>query len=130
MAIQSQSQTGDAAPAIKPSRNNKQGLYLGVIFPCVSNILGVILFLRLPWLMGKAGTWMGTLMVVFSLLVTGITASSLAAVATNGKIQGGGAYFLISRSMGPAIGAAVGLCFFLANSIGAAMYFLGTVEAW
>merc|ERR1719498_1512376 len=55
---------------------------------------------------------------------------SLSAVATNGKILGGGSYYLISRSLGPALGAGVGLCFYMANSIGAAMYFMGTVEAW
>ena len=44
--------------------------------------------------------------------------------------MGGGSYFFISRSLGPALGAGVGLCFYIANSIGAAMYFTGTVEAW
>jgi len=118
------------ANEVKRAKGPGQGLVLGVVFPCFANILGVILFLRLPWIMGKAGVWQGVCVVLFACCVTGITATSLAAVATNGKIQGGGAYFIISRSMGPAIGSAVGVCFFLANSIGSAMYLIGFVEAW
>jgi amino acid transporter len=107
-----------------------QGLFLGVIFPCMANILGVLLFLRLPWIIGKAGIFHGFCLVSICCSCTFVTALSMAAVATNGKIAGGGSYFLISRSLGPALGAGVGLCFYMANSIGAAMYFMGTVEAW
>jgi potassium/chloride transporter 4/5/6 len=107
-----------------------QGTLMGVIFPCTANILGVLLFLRLPWIVGKAGIMHGFLLVLVCCSCTFITTLSLSAVATNGKILGGGSYYLISRSLGPAVGAGVGLCFYMANSIGAAMYFMGTVEAW
>jgi len=107
-----------------------QGTLLGVIFPCTANILGVLLFLRLPWIVGKAGILQGFLLVLVCCACTFITSLSLSAIATNGKILGGGSYYLISRSLGPAVGAGVGLCFYMANSIGAAMYLMGTVEAW
>jgi len=107
-----------------------QGMVFGVIFPTTANILGVLLFLRLPWIVGKAGVLHSFCLVAVCCTCTFITSLSLSAVATNGKIQGGGSYFLISRSLGPALGAGVGLCFYMANSIGAAMYFMGTVEAW
>lgn len=107
-----------------------QGTVMGVIFPCTANILGVLLFLRLPWIVGKAGILQGFALVFVCCTCTFITSLSLSAVATNGKILGGGSYYIISRSLGPAIGAGVGLCFYMANSIGAAMYFMGTVEAW
>merc|ERR1719265_3146178 len=107
-----------------------QGTLMGVIFPCTANILGVLLFLRLPWIVGKAGILQGFLLVLVCCACTFITSLSLSAIATNGKILGGGSYYLISRSLGPAIGAGVGLCFYMANSIGAAMYLMGTVEAW
>uniref|UniRef100_A0A7S0AM74 Amino acid permease/ SLC12A domain-containing protein n=1 Tax=Pyrodinium bahamense TaxID=73915 RepID=A0A7S0AM74_9DINO len=106
------------------------GILQGVVFPCMANILGVLLFLRLPWIIGKAGILHGFLLVFICCCCTFVTALSLSAVATNGKIAGGGSYYLISRSLGPALGAGVGLCFYMANSIGAAMYFMGTVEAW
>ncbi|CEM08836.1 unnamed protein product [Vitrella brassicaformis CCMP3155] len=108
----------------------KQGVVMGVIFPCMANILGVLLFLRLPWIVGKAGILFSLLIVFICCSCTFITALSLSAVATNGKIRAGGSYFLISRSLGPPIGAAVGLCFYLGNSVGASMYLIGTVEAW
>lgn len=106
------------------------GIFQGVVFPCMANILGVLLFLRLPWIVGKAGIMNGFLLVFICCSCTFITALSLSAVATNGRIAGGGSYYLISRSLGPALGAGVGLCFYMANSIGAAMYFMGTVEAY
>jgi len=107
-----------------------QGTLMGVVFPCMSNILGVVLFLRAPWIIGKAGILQGFLLILICCICTFVTSLSLSAIATNGRIKGGGAYYLISRSLGPAVGAGVGLCFYMANSIGAAMYFMGTVEAW
>ncbi|KAF4677520.1 hypothetical protein FOL47_000908 [Perkinsus chesapeaki] len=82
----------------------------------------------------KQGTIQGVVGAIDLLLWTNsgtfITSLSLSAVATNGKVKAGGSYYLISRSLGPAIGSAVGLNFFLANGIGAAMYIIGTVEAF
>jgi len=112
------------------SSGGGQGLWAGVIFPCTANILGVILFLRAPWIVGKAGIANAFGLVFVCCICTFVTTLSLSAVATNGKILGGGSYYIISRSLGPALGAGVGLCFYMANSIGAAMYLMGTVEAW
>ena len=106
------------------------GMVQGVIFPCMGNILGVILFLRGPWIVGKGGILEAFGVGAVCCTCTFLTTLSLSAIATNGKIAGGGAYYLISRSLGPALGAGVGLCFYMANSIGAAMYFMGCVEAW
>eukprot|EP00931_Biecheleriopsis_adriatica_P058779 TRINITY_DN35076_c0_g1_i1.p1 TRINITY_DN35076_c0_g1~~TRINITY_DN35076_c0_g1_i1.p1 ORF type:complete len:1025 (+),score=157.76 TRINITY_DN35076_c0_g1_i1:47-3121(+) len=112
------------------SSKGSLGVVQGVIFPCMGNILGVILFLRGPWIVGKAGIIEGFGVGAVCCTCTFLTTLSLSAIATNGKIAGGGAYYLISRSLGPALGAGVGLCFYMANSIGAAMYFMGCVEAW
>eukprot|EP00927_Polykrikos_kofoidii_P083178 TRINITY_DN8465_c0_g1_i1.p1 TRINITY_DN8465_c0_g1~~TRINITY_DN8465_c0_g1_i1.p1 ORF type:complete len:1014 (+),score=127.58 TRINITY_DN8465_c0_g1_i1:70-3042(+) len=119
----------DAEEAMS-KKGQGQGLWTGVVFPCTANILGVILFLRGPWIVGKAGIANAFGLVFVCCTCTFITTLSLSAVATNGKIMAGGSYYLISRSLGPALGAGVGLCFYMANSIGAAMYFMGTVEAW
>ena len=62
-------------------------------------------------------------------VVTFVTSISMSAVATNGQISGGGVYFMISRSLGPEFGGAIGLMFTLANSIAVAMYTIGFAEA-
>lgn len=105
-------------------------MMMGVFFPTTTSILGVLLFLRLPWVVGKAGVFQACGLVAVCCVCTFATTLSLSAVATNGQIKAGGSYFLISRSLGPALGASVGISEFIANSIGAAMYFMGTVEAW
>ncbi|KAK8750030.1 hypothetical protein OTU49_015196 [Cherax quadricarinatus] len=58
-------------------------------------------------------------------IVTIITTLSMSAVATNGRIQAGGVYYMISRSLGPEFGGSIGLMFTVANSIAAATYIIG-----
>eukprot|EP01063_Lacrimia_lanifica_P037684 TRINITY_DN780_c0_g2_i1.p1 TRINITY_DN780_c0_g2~~TRINITY_DN780_c0_g2_i1.p1 ORF type:complete len:969 (+),score=428.67 TRINITY_DN780_c0_g2_i1:45-2951(+) len=107
----------------------KLGTMKGVYLPCVQNILGVILFLRLPWIAAQAGVIQCTLVVGLCILSTVITSLSLAAIATNGQVQAGGPYFIISRNLGPEIGGSVGVIFYLGTTIAATMYILGAIEA-
>src|SRR5690606_17090658 len=76
------------------------GTFGGVFTPCVLTILGVIMFLRFGQVVGEAGILRALLIVVLAKAITTCTALSLSAIATNTKVQGGGAYFLISRSLG------------------------------
>jgi solute carrier family 12 sodium/potassium/chloride transporter 2 len=73
---------------------------LTVQMPCLLNIWGVMLFLRMTWVMGQCGIVQGLLMTLCN-VVTTITAISMSAVTTNGKIKGGGVYYMISRALGP-----------------------------
>uniref|UniRef100_A0A8B9IUE9 Amino acid permease/ SLC12A domain-containing protein n=1 Tax=Amazona collaria TaxID=241587 RepID=A0A8B9IUE9_9PSIT len=100
-----------------PSMSTLMGVYL----PCMQNIFGVILFLRLTWMVGMAG-------VLQSFLITMLTTISMSAIATNGVVPAGGSYFMISRSLGPEFGGAVGLCFYLGTTFAGAMYILGAIE--
>ena len=97
----------------------------GVMVPCLLNIWGVIMFLRLGWVVGQAGILLGTAIITLSNVVTGITAMSLFAICTNGEVKGGGAYFLISRSLGPLYGGVIGLLFFVAQAVASSMYVIG-----
>uniref|UniRef100_A0A8D2B2A7 Solute carrier family 12 member 7 n=1 Tax=Sciurus vulgaris TaxID=55149 RepID=A0A8D2B2A7_SCIVU len=104
------------------------GTFIGVYLPCLQNILGVILFLRLTWIVGAAGVLESFLIVSLCCTCTMLTAISMSAIATNGVVPAGGSYYMISRSLGPEFGGAVGLCFYLGTTFAGAMYILGTIE--
>nr|CDS29060.2 solute carrier family 12 [Hymenolepis microstoma] len=84
----------------------------------------------MPWIAGVAGGLQFFLMVGFCCLCTTITTLSMSAIATNGKVPAGGSYFMISRSIGPEFGGAVGILFYLGTSMAAAMYLVGSVEVF
>ncbi len=104
------------------------GTFKGVFMPSILTILGVIMFLRFPWVLGSVGL-MGTLLIVtLSVAITLLTGLSIAAMATNMRVGGGGAYYMISRTLGLEVGAAVGLPLFLAQALGIAFYIAGFTE--
>uniref|UniRef100_A0A7N6BKB0 Solute carrier family 12 member 3 n=1 Tax=Anabas testudineus TaxID=64144 RepID=A0A7N6BKB0_ANATE len=95
---------------------------------CMLNIWGVILYLRLPWITAQAGIGLTWVIILLSSCITGITGLSTSAIATNGKVKGGGTYFLISRSLGPELGGSIGLIFAFANAVAVAMHTVGFAE--
>ncbi|XDA82745.1 hypothetical protein R6Z07F_012658 [Ovis aries] len=112
----------------KPVQAPRMGTFMGVYLPCLQNIFGVILFLRLTWVVGIAGIIEAFCMVFICCSCTMLTAISMSAIATNGVVPAGGSYYMISRSLGPEFGGAVGLCFYLGTTFAGAMYILGTIE--
>ncbi|XP_063215626.1 bumetanide-sensitive sodium-(potassium)-chloride cotransporter-like isoform X2 [Bacillus rossius redtenbacheri] len=107
----------------------KFGWLEGVFMRCLLNIWGVMLFLRLSWVIGQAGMGEGVTVICLANVVTLLTTISMSAVCTNGQIKGGGVYYMISRSLGPEFGGAIGLMFTLANSIAVSMYVVGFCES-
>ena len=105
------------------------GTFGGVFTPCTLTILGVIMFLRFGEVVGQAGIWSALAIVAISKVITTLTALSLSAIATNTRVKGGGAYFLISRSLGVEFGGAIGVVFFIAQAVSVAMYVIGFTEA-
>ncbi|XP_048449645.1 solute carrier family 12 member 6-like [Rhincodon typus] len=121
----------EAENVTNKKRNGKSpqmGMLMGVYLPCLQNILGVILFLRLTWVVGTAGILQSFCIIFLCCCCTMLTAISMSAIATNGVVPAGGSYFMISRSLGPEFGGAVGLCFYLGTTFAAAMYILGAIE--
>ncbi|KAK3600462.1 hypothetical protein CHS0354_013017 [Potamilus streckersoni] len=118
------------AGVLKPATASavKFGWIQGVLIRCLLNIFGVMLFLRLTWIAGQAGVGLATVIVLMSSLVTTITTMSMSAICTNGEVKGGGIYYMISRSLGPEFGAAIGIVFSLASALGAAMHIVGFAE--
>uniref|UniRef100_A0A673GSN2 Solute carrier family 12 member 7-like n=1 Tax=Sinocyclocheilus rhinocerous TaxID=307959 RepID=A0A673GSN2_9TELE len=106
----------------------QMGTFIGVFLPCMQNILGVILFLRLTWIVGSAGIMEALAIVFMCCSCTMLTAISMSAIATNGVVPAGGSYYMISRALGPEFGGAVGLCFYLGTTFAGSMYILGTME--
>uniref|UniRef100_A0A673GMI3 Solute carrier family 12 member 1 n=1 Tax=Sinocyclocheilus rhinocerous TaxID=307959 RepID=A0A673GMI3_9TELE len=93
---------------------------------CMLNIWGVMLFIRLSWVFGQAGIGLGIVVVLLSVVVTSVTCLSMSAICTNGVVRGGGAYYLISRTLGPEFGSSIGLIFAFANAV--AVYVVGFAE--
>ncbi|NRA64616.1 MAG: Na-K-Cl cotransporter [Pseudobacteriovorax sp.] len=105
------------------------GTFKGVYTPSVLTILGVIMYLRMGWVVGNVGL-IGTLIIVtLSSAITFVTALSISATATNMKVGTGGAYYMISRSLGVEIGAAVGIPLYLAQVLGISFYSVGFAES-
>uniref|UniRef100_A0A3Q1D8V9 Solute carrier family 12 member 10, tandem duplicate 1 n=1 Tax=Amphiprion ocellaris TaxID=80972 RepID=A0A3Q1D8V9_AMPOC len=104
------------------------GWVTGVMVRCMLNIWGVILFLRLSWITSQAGILLTWVIILMSVTVTSVTALSVSAIATNGRVISGGAYFMISRSLGPEIGGPIGVVFSFANALACALNTVGFAE--
>lgn len=110
-------------------RGDGLGTVLGVFTPSILTILGVILFLRTGWVVGNAGLAGAVAIVLIAHGITFATALSIGAVATNMRVGAGGAYYLISRSLGVEIGAAIGIPLFLAQTLSVTLYAFGLAES-
>lgn len=88
------------------------------------------MYLRMGWVVGNAGLFGTVLIVTMSSLITLLTGFSIAATATNMKVGGGGAYFILSRSLGLETGASIGIPLFFAQALGISFYIVGFSEAF
>jgi len=109
--------------------NRHLGAFIGVYTPTILTILGVIMYLRFGWLIGHMGLERTLVIVLFANIITLITTLSFSSVATNIRLGGGGAYYIISRSLGVEIGGAVGLPLFLSQAFSVTLYAFGLAES-
>lgn len=115
------------APGIK----HKQGFGTApVFFTAISTILGAILFLRFGYAVGTTGMFGGVLIILLGHLITIPTALAISEIATNKRVEGGGEYFIISRSFGLNIGATIGVALFMSQAISVAFYIIAFTETF
>lgn len=114
----------------KESGHNKFGIIQGVFIPTLLTILGIILFLRLPWVVGNAGLGGAVVIILLAVSITLLTSLSLSSIISNIRIGFGGAFAIISRSLGLEIGGSIGIPLYLSQAIAVAMYIFGFREGW
>ncbi|MGD9977199.1 MAG: amino acid permease [Bacteroidales bacterium] len=103
---------------------------LPVFLTAISTILGAILFLRFGYAVGTLGFWGVILIIILGHTVTIPTAFAISEIATNKRVEGGGEYFIISRSFGLNIGATIGIALFLSQAISVAFYVIAFTESF
>jgi len=108
----------------------KYGTFAGVFVPTLLTILGVILFVRHGWVIGNAGLLGGLGIVTLAFIIVTFTALSMSCITTNIRIQAGGAYSIISQSLGLEVGGSVGIPLYLAQTFAITMYIFGFREGW
>ncbi len=101
-----------------------------VFLTAISTILGAVMFLRFGFAVGSVGFWGTITIIIIGHMVTIPTAMALAEIATNQKVEGGGEYFIISRSFGLNIGAAIGITLYFSQAISIAFYIIAFAEAF
>lgn len=101
-----------------------------VLFTALSTILGAILFLRFGMAVGHLGFWGAITIIILGHIITIPTALAISEISTNTRVEGGGEYFIISRSFGMNIGATIGLALYFSQAISIAFYVIAFTEAF
>ncbi|RMF59396.1 MAG: Na-K-Cl cotransporter, partial [Calditrichaeota bacterium] len=114
----------------RPARVKKFGTFAGVFTPDVLTILGVIMYLRLGWVVGNAGFLGAVSIILLAKSVTICTGLSMSSITTNIRIGAGGAYSIISKSLGLEAGGSIGIPLYIAQTLSAALYIIGFTEGW
>lgn len=118
-----------SAETVLMGREGGLGTFAGVFTPSILTILGVIMYLRFGWVVGHVGMAKTLIIVTLSTSITLLTTLSISAIATDQRIRVGGAYYMISRSMGIETGGAVGIPLYLAQALSASLYVVGFAES-
>ncbi|MEX0287614.1 MAG: amino acid permease [Flavobacteriaceae bacterium] len=115
----------------QPTKTLKKfGTFGGVFTPTLLTILGVIMYLRLGWVVGNAGLLGAWLIILISFLITLCTALSMSAITTNIRIGAGGAYAIVSQALGLEVGGSLGIPRYISQGLAVTMYIFGFREGW
>ncbi|MCB0636189.1 MAG: Na-K-Cl cotransporter [Lewinella sp.] len=113
-----------------PAKVKYFGTFQGVFTPTILTILGVIMYVRHPWMVGNAGVLGAMIIVGISVTITLFTSLSMASMTTNIRIESGGAFSIISQSLGLEIGGSIGIPLYFSQACVVAMYVFGFREGW
>ncbi len=121
-----------ASPDDLMSKNKRKtfGTFQGVFTPTTLTILGVIMYLRQPWVVGNAGVVGALLITLLALSITLFTSLSMSSMTTNIRIGAGGPFSIISQSLGLEIGGSIGIPLYFSQACAVAMYIFGFREGW
>jgi len=106
----------------------KFGTFAGVYTPSVLTILGVIMYMRLGWVVGQAGLIGAIIIILVAHIISISTGLSISSIATDKKIKTGGIYYILSRSLGLPMGGAIGITLFIGTALSIALYLIGFAE--
>ena len=106
----------------------KFGTFAGVYTPSVLTILGVIMYMRLGWVVGQAGLIAAIAIVLIAHIISITTSLSISSIATDKKIKTGGIYYILSRSLGLPMGGSIGITLFIGTALSIALYIVGFTE--
>lgn len=120
---------GSSTQEVAPGRSGGLGTFSGVFTPSILTIIGVIMYLRFGWVLGNVGFAGAIVIVSLATSITFLTSLSIAAIATDQRVRTGGAYYMISRSLGIETGGAVGIPLYLAQALSVALYTVGFAES-
>jgi len=112
------------------SGQKKFGAFDGVFTPSILTILGVIMYLRMGWVVGNAGLWGTIIIVLIAHIISFSTGLSISSISTDKKVGAGGVYYVLSRSLGLPIGGAIGLTLFVGTALSISLYLIGFSESF
>ncbi len=112
------------------SGKKKFGAFAGVFTPSILTILGVIMYMRLGWVVGNAGLLGAIIIILIAHVIAVTTGLSVSSVATDKKIGAGGIYYVLSRSMGIPIGGSIGIALYVGTAFSIALYLIGFAESF
>ncbi|MFN2168294.1 MAG: amino acid permease, partial [Anaerolineae bacterium] len=120
----------DQVEAQEAGQRNRFGTFAGVFTPTLLTILGVIMYLREGWVVGNAGLVGAWGIIGLALAITALTGLSMSSITTNIRIGAGGAFSIISQSLGLEVGGSIGIPLYLSQGLAVAMYIFGFREGW
>jgi len=112
------------------AKSNRFGTFSGVFTPSLLTILGVIMYMRLGWVVGQAGMIATIGIIIIAHIISVTTGLSISSIATDKKIKAGGIYYMLSRTLGLPMGGAIGIALFIGTALSISLYIIGFAESF